>query len=204
MGQTTDPQRSLELTLEDYEKNPAAPGIKNGLAWAHWRAGNKAEGLAFAEEFLASLGNEARPLSWANMVIAFDARERGDEATMLERSGPLEDRIDRAIASGVNTVNVRFGKAAISVMRGKNALALEHFEIGAFRDVIQTAQLDRFFTLLGVNGEPDFEDLRNRHRDYMTSQRNELLAIACGPDGFEVWQPSDETCGRRSLPPVPN
>ena len=78
LGQTTDPQRSLELTLEDYEKNPAAPGIKNGLAWAHWRAGNKAEGLAFAEEFLASLGNEARPLSWANMVIAFDARERGD------------------------------------------------------------------------------------------------------------------------------
>ena len=204
LNNTTDPQRSLELMLERYDKNPAAPRIKAGLAWAHWGAGNKAEGLKFAEEFLASLGDEARPLSWVNMIIAFDARERGDEETMLGRIGPVEDSIDRAIASGVNTAGVRFGKAAISVLRGKNALALEHFEIGAFRDVIQTAQLDRFFMWLGVSDEPDFRDLRNRHRDYMASQRNELLAIACGPDGFEVWQPSDETCGRRSLPPVPN
>ena len=83
-------------------------------------------------------------------------------------------------------------------------LALEHFEIGAFRDVIPTEQLDLFFTLLGVSDEPEFRDLRARHRDYMTSQRNELLAIACGPDGFEIWRPSTDTCGRRSSPPVPN
>jgi TolB-like protein len=204
LGNTTDPQRSLELTLEEYEKNPEAPGIKQGLAWAHWGAGNKAEGLEFAEEFLASLGDEARPLSWANLIVAFDARDRGDEKTMLERIGPLEDSFDRAIASGINTAWLRFGKAAISVMRGKNALALEHFEIGAFRDVIQTAQLDRFFILLGVSDEPEFKDLRNRHRDYMTSQREELLAIACSPDGFEIWQPSGETCGRTAAPTFPN
>ena len=69
MANTNDPQRSLELTLEDYEKDPDAPGIKQGLAWAYWIAGNKDEGLKFAEEFLASLGDEARPLSWANMIV---------------------------------------------------------------------------------------------------------------------------------------
>jgi len=204
LSNTTDTQRTLELTLEDYEKNPDNPGIKNGLAWAHWSAGYKAEGLKYAEEFLATLGDEARPLNWANFIVALDAYERGDEKTMLERIGPLEAGLDQAIASGVNTANVRFGKAAISVMRGKNALALEHFELGAFRDVIQTARLDHFFMLLGVSDEPEFRDLRNRHSDYMKSQYKELLAIACGPDGFEIWQPSDESCGRRSSPPVPN
>jgi TolB-like protein len=204
LSKTTDTQRGLELTLEDYEQNPEAPGIKAGLAWAYWSAGDRAEGLRLAEEFLASLGDEARPMSWANMIVAFDARDRGDEKTMLERIEPLENRIDEAIASGVNTASVRFGKAAISVMRGNKALALEHFEIGAFRDVIQTARLDRFFTLLGVNDEPEFTDLRNRHSDYMASQREELLAIACGPDGFEVWQPSPEDCGRKAAPSVPN
>jgi TolB-like protein len=204
LSNTVDPQRSLELTLEDYEKNPEAPGIKQGLAWAHWGAGNKAEGLMFAEEFLASLGDEARPLSWANLIVAFDARHRDDERTMLEHIGPLEDSFDQAIASGVNTAWLRFGKAAILVMRGKNALALEHFEVGAFREVIQTERLDWFFKLLGVSGDPEFIDLRNRHSAYMTSQREELLAIACGPDGFDIWQPSDATCGRSAAPPVPN
>ena len=123
---------------------------------------------------------------------------------MLEHIGPLEDSFDQAIASGVNTAWLRFGKAAILIMRGQNALALEHFEIGVFRDVIQTDQLDRFFTMLGVTDNPEFIDLRSRHRDYMTAQRKDLLAVACGPDGFELWQPSDETCGRSAAPPVPN
>ena len=123
---------------------------------------------------------------------------------MLARIGPLEDSLDQAIASGVNTAGVRFGKAGISIMRGKNALALEHFETGAFRDIIPTARLDRFFTMLGVNEEREFIDLRNRHRDYMMSQSEELLDIACGPDGFQIWQPSDETCGRSAAPSVPN
>ena len=114
IGNTADPQRSLELTLEEYAKNPDNPAIKNDLAWAYWTAGKKAEGLRYAEEFLATLGDEARPLSWANMIVAFDARDRGDEKTMLERIGPLEEMTDRAIASGVNTAWVRFGKAAIA------------------------------------------------------------------------------------------
>jgi TolB-like protein len=204
LGKTEDVQRRLELRLEDYEKNPEDPGIEGGLAWAFWAAGNKAEALKFAEEHLASLGGESRPLAWTNLIIAYDARDRGDEKTMLERIGPLEDNLDRAIASGVNTAGVRFGKGAVLVLRGNKAKALEHFEIGAFRDVIQTARLDRILARLGVRDEPEYKDLLNRHRDYMTSQREELLATACGPDGFEIWQPSDETCGRSAAPTFPN
>ena len=204
LSNTLDPQRSLELTLEDYEKNPDDPGIKHGLAWAYWIAGNKTEGLQFANEFLASLGDEARPLSWANLIVAFDARDRGDEQAVLEHIGPFEESLDRQIASGVNTAWLRFGKASVLIMRGRNELALEHFEIGAFRDVLPTERLDRFFTLLGVNNEPEFIDLHNRHRNYMVAQRKELLAIACGPDGFDIWQPSDDTCGRTTTRPAPH
>ena len=138
------------------------------------------------------------------MLFALDARDRGDDEALLERLGPLEVAIDSYIASGVNIADVRFGKAAIAVMRGKKAQAIENFEIGAFRGIIQTAQLDQFFSLLDVSDDPEFIDLSNRHRDYMAAQRNELLAIACGPDGFETWQPSDATCGRSAAPPVPN
>ena len=204
LGNTRDPQRVLEMALEDYETHPDVPGIKQRLAWAYWGVGDKAEGLRYAEEFLATLGDEARPLSWVNMIIAFDARDRGDEKTMLQHIDPLEEMTDRAIASGVNTAWVRFGKAAIATMRGNRAEALENFEIGAFRDLIPTEQLDEFFGLLGITDGREFIDLRNRHRDYMTAQRKELLAVACGPDGFDIWQPSDDTCGRTTARPAPH
>jgi len=204
LANTSDLELGLELSLKNYEENPNEPGIKADLAWAHYNAGQKEEGLRYAGEFLASLGDEARPISWANMLFALNAWERGDEETMLARLGPVEAGLDNWLEAGVDVSGLHLGKALLLEMQGESDLALEHLEKGAFRNVMRPDNLAFFYDIAGWAGRLAFEDLRKRHREHMRAQRDELLAIACGPDGFEVWQPSDDDCGVRKTRSAPN
>ena len=60
------------------------------------------------------------------------------------------------------------------------------------------------YDVMGWNAMPEFVALKRRHRQYMMSERDQLLDMACGPDGFDTWQPSDSECGRNAAPTFPN
>jgi TolB-like protein/tetratricopeptide (TPR) repeat protein len=201
---TDDRELRLELALQNYAENPDLPDAKADLAWAHSNAGEHDDALRYAKEFLATLGEDVRERSAINIILARDALERGDEEEMLARIEPLEEGLDASIASGIEVPGLRRGKAALAGLRGDDDAALEHLEMWVFRGIVRLDSLDRFYDRNGWNGKPSFENLRKRHRVYIESQRDEILAIACGTDGFEIWQPSAEDCGRKAALSVPN
>jgi TolB-like protein/Tfp pilus assembly protein PilF len=204
LSSSVDAEYVLEVTQEHFDKNPDDPERLEALAWANFGAGKVETALELAGQFLDTLGEQARPLSFSNVVFAVDAWRRGDTETMLARIEPLEAALEREIASGVDIFWTRMRMALFSQIRGKPDEALEHFEIAAFRSAMGNDTREFFFGIAGWHGIPEFEDLERRHRDYMASERDKLLQTACGPDGFDAWRPSAEDCGRRSAPPVPN
>ena len=193
---TTDRELALELALAEYAENPDRPGIKSGLAWAHYWAGEKETAVRLANEYLETLGEDVRPLQFVNAILALDARDRGDEEEMIARIEPLDASLDNALASGIETSVLRFGKAWLSEMRGNPEAVLDNLEKAAFRGVVSPERLATWYNNNGWTGKPAFDDLRRRHREYIETQRAELLATACGPDGFDIWQPSPGECGR--------
>jgi TolB-like protein/Tfp pilus assembly protein PilF len=204
LSNSSDVDYVLEITQEHFDKNPDDPGRLDALAWANFNAGNIETGLEQAQQYLETLGDQARPLAVTNVMFGIDAWRRGDAEEMLERIGPVEGMVDRAIATGVDIFDVRMPKALFSQMRDRPDEALEHIEASAFRSVMGDDTREFFFEVGGWHGIPEFEDLRRRHRDYLASERDKLLQLACGPDGFESWRPPAEDCGRTAAPPGPN
>ena len=143
-------------------------------------------------------------MDFANLIFALDAWRRGDEAEMRTRIEPLEKRIDEYIASGFDHLWVHTPKAVFHTMRGDTNLALDHLEKAAFRSIMPIDRMAYFYKRMGWDQLPEFNALRERHRQYVAAEHDKLLAVACGPDGFQVWQPSPEECGRNAAPGVPN
>jgi len=191
----TDFEYVLELAQENYDKDPDNLTALEDLAWAYWDAGNREEGLRLAKQYLDGLGETRRPIDGANMMFALDAMLRGDEKAMLARIGPVEERFDEQIASGVQVFWVHLMKAIILEMKGQSGLALDHLEKATTRSVMPIERLAYVYDFMGWNDDPDFVALQQRHRNYMLAERSKLLAAACGPDGFEAWQPSAAQCG---------
>ena len=54
--------------------------------------------------------------------------------------------------------------------------------------------LDSPYRHLGWDEIPRFVALRERYEAYLATERLKFLAVACGDDGFESWQPLPETC----------
>ena len=61
-------------------------------------------------------------------------------------------------------------------------------------------RLTYMYEVAGWDEMPEFTALRNTHREYNSTERDKLLEVACGPDGFEVWQPSPAACGKSPAP----
>ena len=200
VGFGTDFEYILALAQENHSKDPDNPNALEQLAWAHWEAGNREEGLRLANQYLDSLGETRRPIDGSNMMLALDAMDRGDEEAMLARIGPIEKRFDEQIASGVDFFWVHVMKAMILEMRGKSQLALDHLEKATTRSVMPVERLAYVYEYMGWKDDPDFVVLQQRHRSYMLAERSKLLDVACGPDGFEAWQPSAAECGKAPGP----
>ena len=201
VGFGTDFEYILELAQENYDKDPNNLSALEDLAWGHWRVGNREEGLRLVNQYLDSLGETRRPIDGANMLIAFDARNRGDEETMLARIGPVEKRFDEQITSGVDVFWVHMMKAMILEMRGQSRLTiLDHLEKATTRGILPIERLAYVYDVMGWNDDPDLMALQQRHRSYMLAERSKLLDVACGPDGFEAWQPSVAECGKAPGP----
>ena len=190
----------LELAQERFNDDPNNPDAIEDLAWAHWDAGHEEEALKLAERYLDTLGATRRPIDGANMMFAFDAWQRGDEEAMLERLVGIEARIDQQLASGLDFFWPHFQKAMILRMRGNTSLALEHLEKAVTQAMFSDESLERFYGRMGLGEIPEFVELRTRNRQYVAAEREQLLAKACGPDGFEVWRPSAAECGKTPSP----
>ena len=194
----TDFEYQLELAQKMYNDDPNNPVALVNLAFAQWENGNREEGLRLAQRGLEQLDDTARPLSDLNVIFALDAREQGDQETVLGRIAPLEELTDKDLASGVDFFGVHFSKAYFAGMRGDYAIVQDHLEKAMKRSVAPLGRVDYMYEQLGFDDVPELLDLKNWHRDYMSGEREKLLQVACGPDGFEVWQPSDEDCGRKA------
>jgi TolB-like protein/lipoprotein NlpI len=192
----TDFEYILELAQNNFNRDPDNPTTVENLAWAHWDVGNREEALTLAAQYLDSLGETRRPIDGANMLFAFDARNRGDEETALARIGPVEASIDQQIASGVDFFWVHVMKAIILDIRGNRLLALDHLEKATTRSIMPIERLAYFYKVMGWDDDADFAALQDRHRNYILAESSKLLEVACGPDGFEAWQPSAAECGK--------
>ena len=92
----------------------------------------------------------------------------------------------------------------LSTMRGDTRQALSHLEKVAFQGIMSVKRMDYLYESMGWDELPEFAALKKRHRQYMTAAHDQLLETACGPDGFDIWQPSDDACGRSAAPSAPN
>ncbi len=196
----TDFDYILELAQQEFNDDPNNPEALSNLAGAQWDAGNKDESLKLAERYLRSIGDAQRPIDFANVYFALDAWHRGDEETMFERIAPLEVVVDQALDSGVDFFFLHLGKALFSQMHGLPDVAIEHLSKAATRSIMPVERLTYMYEMAGWNEMPEFAELRNTHREYMSAERDKLLNVACGPDGFEVWQPSPAACGKSPAP----
>ena len=198
-------EQLLELAQQRFDADPNSPDKLEDLAWAYWDAGQREKGLELAQRYLDMLGEQRRPLDFANMMFILDDWQRGDrEEEMQQRIKPLEASVDGAIASGVDGWWVHIPKTIFCFLRGEKNLALDHLEKATTRSIVPVERMEYMRDLLGWDTMPEFVALAERHRKYMTSERDKLLEMACGPDGFEIWQPSDAECGRDTTPTAPN
>jgi tetratricopeptide (TPR) repeat protein len=196
----TDVDEILELARQQFIDDPTNPGTLEDLAWAEWGAGNKDEGLKLADRYLSLLEDSQRPADFVNIIFALDAWERGDKEVLLERIGPVEANIDQALESGVDLFFIHLGKALVAQMRGQSNIALEHLQKAATRSLMPVEQLTSMYETAGWNDLPEFAELRETHREYISAEYEKLLKVACGPDGFQVWQPSRADCGNGPAP----
>jgi len=144
---------------------------------------------------LHSLDEAQRPIDFVNFMFVLDAWHRGDEEAVVQLIGPLEAVVDGALASGVDFFFIHLGKAVIAQIHDQSEVAMEHLNKAATRSVMPVERLAYVYDIAGWDKMPEFADIRNTHRVYMSAERDKLLNVACGPDGFDVWQPSPETCG---------
>ncbi len=191
----TDFDYILELAQQRFNDDPNDPLTLSSLAWAQWDAGNKEEGRRLAERHLRSLEDSQRPIDFINYMFVLDAWHRGDQETVLQLIGPLEAAVDEALASGVDIFFLHLGKAMISQMLGHADGAKEHLSRAATRNVMPVERMTYMYKLAGWDEIPEFAEIRLRHREYIDTEREKLLKVACGPDGFDVWQPSAAACG---------
>ncbi|MCH7822582.1 MAG: tetratricopeptide repeat protein [Proteobacteria bacterium] len=193
---STDFDYILELAQQEFNDDPNNPQALSNLAWAQWDAGNKDEGIKLAERHLRSIGDTQRPVDSVNFMFVLDAWHRGDKELILERIGPLEAFVDEALDSGIDFFFLHLLKAVIAQIHDQPDVAIGHLSKAATRSIMPVDRLTYMYEIAGWDEMPEFADLRNTHREYMSAERDKLLKVACGPDGFEVWQPSSAACGK--------
>lgn len=190
----SDVDYALELAQVRYADDPNNPGVLSGLAWAHWLAGNRDDGLELASRYLDTLGSTRSSIDAINSIFAISAWLRGDRETTLRRLQPLEESFESAIDAGEDTSFARFALAIFANLRGDTDQAYEYLDKAMAAELLMPANLARFYELMGWNELPRFVTLKARHDEYRLAERRKFLAVACGPGGFEFWQPSPETC----------
>ena len=200
----TDFAYILELAQQRYNKDPNNLGKLANLAWAHWNVGHGDAAVELAVRYLDKLPADQRASDFTSAILAFDARKRGDHERERELLEPVNKSLDQYLASGIDNGGLRAGKAWVSYMLGQESLARANMEKAMFSNLFSIEQIAFWYEVSGWGELPKWRDLQVRHREYMSAESGKLLAIACSENGFEVWQPAPEDCGRKIPSGVPN
>jgi TolB-like protein/lipoprotein NlpI len=189
-----DDDYALQLAKQQFEDDPTNPSNVESLAWSYWNVGDKEQALKMARRYRDSLGETRAPIDGINRMFALDAWQRGDRDEMVLYLEPLDEDIDRAMASGVDMFFTNYGKAAFEYMKGDVESAYRYLKKAMSIGLVQPSGVAYFYDVFGWNELPEFVALREDHETYRQREKVKFLKIACGPDGFSTWQPAPETC----------
>lgn len=187
-----DREHFLQFAESKYEENPDNLAAMERLAWARLGVRDNARAVELANRYLSELGDVRRDIDGANKILIFDAWERNDTDTMLERMAPLEADYQRMVDDGVDDLDAAWDKAVFQFLRGNTDEALEALEFALSREVYR--DVSRIFERLGWNDMPRFVAVKEKYDSYRAEERSKLLTIACGEIGFNNWKPSEENC----------
>jgi len=189
-----DLEYALELAQSRYADDPNNPEVLSSLAWAHWIAGNRDEGLKLAGRYLNTLGAIRRPIDDLNFMFILDAWQRGDHTALSTYLQPMEKNIEAAVESGVDLNFLNLVQAVYATVRDESDRAYEYLDKSMSNGILIPAIVTRFYEFVGWNELPRFVARKALHDEYRVTERRKFLAVACGSDGFVSWQPSPETC----------
>jgi len=189
-----DVEQALELARLNFEENPGNPENVSALAWAYWRIGQKSEALKNAQRYLDTVDPIRRPIDGTNWMFVVDAWQRRDDEALRRHVDPLEKDIDHAMETGIDGTYINFGKSIALFVRGDQERSLDYLDRALSQDVLRLAVLDAVFGQLGWKELPEYVERRREHIQYIEQERRKFLKVACGPDGFNFWQPSADTC----------
>ena len=113
---------------------------------------------------------------------------------MLRYVEPIEADLLAAHATGIDNQFMRLGLAYAAYLKGDSDVAYEHLGRGLDLGTIPLTNLARTFDTLNWNEEPRFAELRRHYETRIFVEKQKLLPVACGDDGFVAWRPSPETC----------
>ena len=194
VGATEDHEHGLELARAQLENDPTDPGNIDALAWAYWRAGDTGQALKNARRYLGTMDEERRKLDGTNWMLVVNAWQEGRRDEAVEIVAAIDANIDRSMDAGIELTWSYFGKAVTTFMRGDVERSLQYMDVVYSRNGVNRWDLDETYREFGWNDIPAYTERRRRHEEYVQGERRKFLAVACGEDGFEFWQPSPETC----------
>ncbi len=189
-----DYQGFLQFAETKYEENPESLNAMERLAWASLSVGDNERALNLANRYLGELGDVRRDIDGSNFVIVYDAWQRNDTATVLERLTPLEADLQRMTDDGIDAWDISWEKAANLFMRGEVDASLEALEFALSREVFNEFEIAWNFKNLGWNELPRFAAVREKYDAYRSEERIKLLKAACGEIGFSLWKPLEKNC----------
>jgi len=189
-----DHEGFLQIAEAKYQENPDSLDAMEDLAWARFGVGDNTRALELANRYLNELGDVRRDIDGANNIIIYDAWQRNDTDTMLERLAPLEADHQRMVDDGIDGWGMAWDKAVFLFMRGDTDEALEALEFALSREVFSEFVVSWDFETLGWDKLPRFVAVKEKYDSYRVEERSKLLKIACGEIGFSNWKPSEENC----------
>ncbi len=190
----TDYQRTLQMAQQNYQDDPNNLNTLKNLAWAYFNTGNQQQAQKLAARHLAKLGSAARPIASTNLIAVMTAWAKGDQAAMDARLAPLETRVDADLKAGIDTPSVHWEKAQYAYLQGDEDAAYDHASRALSMGMLRHSVLDFPYRHLGWNDIPRFKALRDDYEAWLATERQKLLGVACGDNGFASWKPTPETC----------
>jgi TolB-like protein/lipoprotein NlpI len=190
----TDYQLTLKMIQQNYQDDPNNLGVLASLAWAYFNTGDQRQAQKLAARHLAKLDPTAKPIANTNLIAVMVAWAKGDQAVMHERLAPLEARVDADLKAGIDTSYVHWQKAQYAFLQGEKDTAYGHAKRALSEGALTPSRLDFPYRHLGWNDIPRFKALRDDYEAYLATERQKLLRVACGDEGFESWKPMPETC----------
>ena len=190
----SDAESVLRLARARYADSPSSPARRNLMSALAIYSDNPEEAMPLAREVFSELENSQWQAWWFLLDIAWmaDMLEYPSEAMQWRDLGAAA--LEAAIKAGKSGGRFEFGKMQLAMLDGRKQDALEALEqaieLGVRRNWIGESRRYAAF-----RDDPQFQALVTRMLDTIASEREQVVAMLCGPDPIvTTWQPAPETC----------